>query len=405
MIWYFLSIFLLIAILRVNNVLSKKILYPPLYLNLLWIVLIIIHLFFLLVSDYTPNKLSFASLLFFTTAVAMFSFGGIIAKGLSKNKNKIELKFYFKNSLLLILCVINLIFLVLYFQKVKELTGNYWDLRMFRYYTSVERVNIGIIKYSVTFSVFISIVTLISYLNKPKSSFSLLFITLLSTFMITFLTGSRGTIFFLILSCLGTYSAFRKVNTRLLLKVISITLVAFITLATILKKATPNAYYTNKSYSAVEKVEYFIYSYSTLPLSAFDKFINEPYDISYGDIAFRFPMAILNKIGVIDREPQKLVEKYVEVPDKVNVFTAYYKMIKDFGIIYSFLLMLFLGCIHSYFFFNMKRSFKYLIGYITLIFPLSMTFFEDNYLSILSVWIQVYIYTFILERFLICENE
>lgn len=405
MIGYFISIFLLIFLLRVNNTLSKRILYPPLYLNILWVLILIIHVFFVWFTEYTPNKLSIVSLLFFTAAVIMFSFGGIIAKGLSKNKVEPPLKFFFKSKLIITLCVINVVFLLLYFQKVKEITGAYWDLRLFRYYTSVERINIGLIKYSVTLSIFISIVVFISYLNKPKSSKAILLISVLSTFLITFLTGSRGSIFFLILSCLGVYSAHRKINVRLLLKVVSITLVAFITLATILKKASPEAYGNSREYSAIEKVEYFIYSYSTLPLSAFDKFINEPYEISYGDIAFRFPRAILNKIGIVRQKPKKLVETYVEVPDKVNVYTAYYKMIKDFGLLYSLLLMFLIGCVHSYFFFNMKRKFTYLVGYVTLIFPLTMTFFEENYLAIFSVWIQVYLFTVLIKRFLVYEKE
>jgi len=335
----------------------------------------------------------------------VFSFGGIIAKGVSKTSSDTQYRFYFNKNIIRAIFLINFIILVIYFNKVKEITGTYTDLRMFRYYVSVIRVDIGIIKYCVVITMFSSILALISYLNNSKSSKITIVFIILMSFITTFLTGAKGSIFFLILSCLGVYSAFRKINVKLLLKVVTAMFLTFIILATILKKATPDAYSTNREYSAIEKLEYFLYSYSALPLSAFDNFYNQPYEVTYGDILFRFPNAVLYKIGLKDSAPKELVEKYVSVPDSVNVFTAYYKMIKDFGVVYSILLMFIIGFVHSYFFLNNRKRFIYLIGFSTLLFPLTMTFFEENYFSILSTWIQVCLYTIIANQLVIIENE
>ena len=405
MIWYLIAILFILINIRVNNILSKKIFYPPLFLSFLWLILILLHSYFRYFSTYTPNILSFKSLFYFGTIISAFTFGGLIAKHLSSKKQINNYKFYFSSSFIQVITIINLIIVFLYFNKVKELTGSYTDLRMFRYYTSVMRVDIGLIKYCVVFSIFTSILAFVNYLNSTKPSNFKMGLILLSTFTTAFLTGSRGNIFFLILSLLGVYAIYRRVNIKLLSKVVLAMFAAFIILATILKKSIPDAYNNKKEYSPVEKLEYFLYSYTTLPISAFDKFLNEPYDITYGDIAFRFPKAVLYKVGIIKKKPKKLVEKYVNVPDEVNVHTAFYKIIKDFGIIYSVLFMTIIGYIHSFFFINAKNDFKYLIGFSTLLFPLTMTFFEDNYMSILSTWIQIIIYTHIAKRFVLLQHD
>lgn len=90
----------------------------------------------------------------------------------------------------------------------------------------------------------------------------------------------------------------------------------------------------------------------------------------------------------------------MKVPDLVNVYTAYYKLIKDFGIIYSLTAMFLFGYLHTYFFIHSKKSFGSLIGFSMLLFPLTMTFFEENYTSLLSTWIQVILFVYATKFFM-----
>lgn len=408
MIAYLIFIFLSFILIGVNNIISKKILYPPLFFSFLWVFIVAVHFVYSYFSDYSPNKLSYSTLLYFLIVIIFFSLGGILAKGLSKDKFKADVVIDFSVKVLNLLLLLNILFLILFILKAKQITGEYFNLLLYRYYTSVERVNIGLIKYSIPFSVFSSLLVFIKLYNKHHKSRVTkikIYLVILTSACLTFLTGSRGSFFFLVLSYLGVYSVYNKINIKLIIKSVGIILIVFITMATILKKSSPKAHYVKSEYGAVEKVNFFMYSYSALPLSAFDKFFNEPYDIMYGDILFRMPKSLFYKVGIIDSPPKPLVEKYVNVPDRVNVYTAYYKLIKDFGVIYSIVFMTIVGFVHSYFFLNARKSFKYLIGFSVMLFPLTMSFFEENYVSILSTWIQISFYVILFRKLIIIKYE
>lgn len=401
MIFYFIFILFSVLLAYINNTFSKKLFYPPAYLCFIWILFIIIHLLYFSFSNYKPNILTFRSLFYFFLMLLFFSLGGVFSKGLLKNK-KPDLKISFPNIFLNTILLLNIVCLIFYFLKIKELTGSYFDLLMYRYYTSVKGVDIGIIKYSLTFTIFSSLIVLIDFYNRRGkrivAKIRLILIFFLS-FSLAFLSASRGTFMFLLIGCLGIYSVYNKINLKLVFKTVGITLTVFIVMATLMKKSMPNEHTSKIKYSAIDKVEYLLYSYSSLPLSAFDKFINEPYKITYGEIALRFPKAVLYKMGIIKSTPKELVEEYVKVPDSVNVYTSYYKLIKDFGVIYSFIAMFFFGYLHTYFYSNSRKSFGSLIGFATLLFPLTMTFFEDNYLSILSTWVQIMLLVYLTNFF------
>ncbi|MDP5158432.1 MAG: oligosaccharide repeat unit polymerase [Flaviramulus sp.] len=403
MILYFIFIALTTVIAYINNSVSKKLFYPATYVSFLWVLFVTIHLLYLLFSDRKPFPLSFIVLSYFFLALLLFSLGGLIAKGLHKNNLKADVKTVFSTTFLNVILIVNIFSLIFYFIKIKELTGYYFNLLLFRYYTSVEGIDIGFIKYSLTFSIFSLLLVLIDFYNKERktyfTSFRLFLIFLLS-FTISFLSASKGAFLFLLISTLGVYSVYRRINIKLVLKTVGITLAVFLIMGNLLKKSIPNEHTSKIEYTVFDKVEYLLYSYATLPLSAFDKFLNEPYKITYGDIAFRFPKAVFYKIGLTDTPPKDLVEKYVKVPDLVNVYTAYYKLIKDFGIIYSLTAMFLFGYLHTYFFIHSKKSFGSLIGFSMLLFPLTMTFFEENYTSLLSTWIQVILFVYATKFFM-----
>ena len=350
---YTISIFFLLIIARFNNIISKKMLFPPLYLSMVWIVMISLHLFFTKFSDYTPYSLRTTTLLYFFSTIFFFSLGGALAKLNDRSMYKKNIHVHLSNKALNWLVVIIITLLLLFIFKIKEITGEYFNMLLFRYYTSVKSVDIGLIKYGFIFSLFATMLVLIKYYNSEAVTRFTKFKTItviLCSFALAYLSGSRGAIFFLSLSMLGIYSIYRRVNIKLIAKSVVIILILFFGMATALKKAMPNQHHSDVKYNAAQKLEYFLYSYGTLPLSAFDNFLNKPYDVLNGEILLRFPKALLFKIGVTSDPPQKLVEEYSEVPDLVNVYTGYYKLIKDFGILYSFFVMLILGYLHSYFF-------------------------------------------------------
>lgn len=406
MIWYPIFIILIFVLAIFNNKVSKKLLYPPTLLCLIWVLVIVLHFTYILFSKYKPNQLSFKTLLFFYLALVFYTLGSFIAKGIEKTHLLKTVGKYSINKycqlFLVLFSVSNLCFFI---AKIYEIVGVF-DLRLFRYYTSVERVDIGLVKYTIYINIFIAILFAINFYSskssKVRDKIGLLIVVLIAL-ITSILSSSRGTVLLLVLSLAGIYSNYRKINGEKLFKAISVLLAVFVGMAIILKKSLPNS--NSNKLLFIDRIEHLFYSYVCLPLSAFNEFFNKPYEILYGDILFRFPNALMYKIGLVNSPSVNLVESYVSVPDGVNVFTAYYKLIKDFGVVYAFFFMLLFSVIHSLLFFKSKDSLVSLIMYSVLLFPCVMLFFEEHLISLLSTWIQFLVYAYLANKILIKDNR
>lgn len=406
MIWYPIFIVLIFILAIFNNSISKKILYPPTLVCLIWVLVISLHYLYNIFSKYKPDQLNFKTLLFFFIVLVFYSLGSFIANG-TKNKDLpiVTKQYKMKKNFLRFLFFFSVINLFSFIAKIYEVVGKF-DLRLFRYYTSVERIDIGLVKYTIYINIFIAILFAINFFSSSSSKtiekFSLLIVVLIAL-TTSVLSSSRGTVLLLVLSIAGIYSQYRKINGEKLFKAIGLLLSVFVGMAVVLKKSIPNS--SSDKLLIFDRIEHLFYFYICLPLSAFNDFINKPYEILYGDILFRFPNAIMYKLGLINSPPTKLVESYVLVPDGVNVYTAYYKLVKDFGVIYVLIFMLIFSYLHSSLFFKSKKSFVSLIMYSVLLFPCVMLFFEEHLISLLSTWLQFLIYAFLAKTFLIKNNE
>ena len=146
MIYYIIFIILTFTVAYVNNKVSKKLFYPPLYLCFIWILFVLLHLLYILFLTHKPNMLSYKVLCYFFGVIFLFSLGGLIAKGLSKRVNQPDISLIVNSKIINVIIVLNLIFLVIFMNKINEITGSYFNLLLYRYYTSVEGVEIGVIK-------------------------------------------------------------------------------------------------------------------------------------------------------------------------------------------------------------------------------------------------------------------
>lgn len=86
-----------------------------------------------------------------------------------------------------------------------------------------------------------------------------------------------------------------------------------------------------------------------------------------------------------------LIQEFVYIPYETNVFTFYSPYLRDFGYFYPLLMLYVFGFIHSYFYYKVKQtnSKKHTLYYALLMYPIIMSVFSDQYLSILSNWIQI----------------
>jgi hypothetical protein len=97
---------------------------------------------------------------------------------------------------------------------------------------------------------------------------------------------------------------------------------------------------------------------------------------------------------------------YITTPILSNVYTVYYNYFKDFSY-----LGLFFNCIYSFIhtiFYNKTRERNKFINiyfFATLMYPLVMSFFQDQYMSLFSTWVQLTFYGLIASFFVTSEKK
>lgn len=130
--------------------------------------------------------------------------------------------------------------------------------------------------------------------------------------------------------------------------------------------------------------------YMSGSLVAFEKLVASSSDYVYGENTFRFLYAIFNKLFGTG-EVQGLVQDTVAISDKqgTNVYTFYQYYFKDFGLLYALLVQFFIGIFHGILYRKMlsKRPIN-IFFFSIMIYPLVMQFFQDQYISLFSTWLQ-----------------
>lgn len=137
-----------------------------------------------------------------------------------------------------------------------------------------------------------------------------------------------------------------------------------------------------------------VYSLGSIP--AFDTFLQMDLDWTWGQRVFRTIYAVLSEAG-FEVEVQPLVQEYVFVPFPTNVYTVYQPYYGDFSIVGLLLAPLGLGYLHGVIYRKATEGHLFsIVLYALMLYPLVFQFFQDQYLSLLSFWIQflVLIYLF-----------
>lgn len=120
----------------------------------------------------------------------------------------------------------------------------------------------------------------------------------------------------------------------------------------------------------------------------------------YGLNSFRFFIAIYDKI-FNSNYAKSLVQNFISIGNGVttNVYTFYQYYISDFGLIYALLIQFLVGIFHGVSYKKMSQMKNYWIYIFSFsIYPLIMQFFQDQYISLMSTWIQILIFGFVFLR-------
>lgn len=238
--------------------------------------------------------------------------------------------------------------------------------------------------------------------NKKNVSFRVVVSLVTISLIMGFTAGNRGMIFLFIISMIFIYilkkdMSNKKIALILSLLVISVLLIFGIT-------SFMKFVYEDQSNKAAFLIPKFrLYFTSSMP--AFVEWIREGFDYEFGKNTFNIFVKIGNFFGSNTQVPS-LIQNYIYVGnDYTNVYTIYQYYVRDFGILYSLFIQLFLGYLYAKSYFKnivLKKlnvpSFLFLS---TMYFPLIYQFFDDKFFSLTSTWIQFYFWYWLFSKMFI----
>jgi oligosaccharide repeat unit polymerase len=393
-----LALFITLSLVCVNYAIRRDYAYPPFIFSVTWLTVLLAYYILKSMELSDIYALSNKTLLVFVAGVVFFSIGGMInyfefgnktgRKGINLNIEDVEVNRLVDNILFL------LPFLLLPFFINKAITiASHSGLENFfvglRTQLTLRKEDYGILKYAGSLSLFnVFFRVMLREIKNEKEDNFRYYISLAVAFTYAILSTGRTSILLLFTLLLGT----KLIRGRIYLRHVvyfALSFLAFFFLFAVMlgKGGSLNASLTEN----VAGVSAVFTRYLISPLSAFDVFLKSHGDPHFGEYGFRFLYAVLYKIGITDTPPIDLVQPFIYVPFPTNVYTIYYTYAKDFGVAGSLLFVGFFGFIHSFFYFKAKaddRSLLYSYLYVLFVYPLIMSFFQDQYFSLISLWLQ-----------------
>lgn len=132
-----------------------------------------------------------------------------------------------------------------------------------------------------------------------------------------------------------------------------------------------------------------IVGYTTAPFVAMSQLFTTFDRPEYGQNSLRFFFAVMQKVGMADVQSVELVKDYVMTPFPTNVYTVYEVYYRDFLYYGYFIPPLFL-LLHFWLYrYAVVRGGRWIMFYAASTYPLVMVFFQDQYFSLTSQWIQM----------------
>jgi oligosaccharide repeat unit polymerase len=130
-------------------------------------------------------------------------------------------------------------------------------------------------------------------------------------------------------------------------------------------------------------------AYTAAPFVAMSKLVQVDRPADWGANTSRFFMSALYALGAIESPPSSLIRDYVFVPNPTNVYTVYDVYFRDFSYFGLFIPPLILA--FHWWLYRQARvaAGRWVFYYAASVYPLVMQFFQDQYFSLLSIWIQL----------------
>lgn len=404
-----LFILLNIIILFFLSRLLRPLFSPAVVFSAIWTFTLLLHYIcsFTVLPDIFP--ISTSTYLLFTVGVLSFGLGSFFAslnhsarssKGLARATSvgspaptpitvKLRLIILMVTLAILPFYVKTAIDIVVASEVENFLMGLRWQL-------SMGEADYGWYKYIISLSIISFAFNLIENLRNPcLVNRILVWLSFLAT--LGYIVLFTGRTFFLLIFLLFIFCNLvlnQKFRAKMLLLILPLILLAFIAYGLMLNKggSFEDSFSDNlKSSSELTAV------YMVASLSAFEYEVeNELALESNGVYSLRFFYLIAEKLGftITPKFKENLVQDFVFIPYETNVYTYYSPYVRDFGYVYALICLFVFGLIHTYVFLQARTQKKpaMVIYFSLLMYPLCMSIFSDNYLTLLSSWIQFVLY-------------
>ncbi len=383
------------------KIFEKRIMQPAVLFSLLWFIILLLHFIFSFTILNELPPLSISTYLIFFVGVITFSLGAFLQTFAwqKKNINKIksapvsteEISTYLK-YILLILAIIGLPFFIKKMYQIFIASNLDNFLVGLRTEISYGDADLGIVKYFFAFSLVTYAFILQSYL-KQKNLLNTILLILSFLVALTYAIFTTGRLLFLFILAVYLGMKFIHGKTSFTIKRTLIFVVFFITVFMIFGVIYGKGGSTESN--AVENIIPATQStaiYLVSPLNALQYQLHDQLQINYnGSYSLRFFIKLAKSFNLIsNREVKEVVQPFVFIPYPTNVYTGYSAYIKDFGKLYAWVIYFFLGMFHSYLYNKAieKKNFRNSFWYSLMLFPLIVSFFDDQYFSAISIWIQ-----------------
>ena len=385
---------------------NKNLFYPAVVFSLSWTVILALHLFFGLTVLHELYPLGLETFVTLWVGDLCFSLACfVITSTYRKNKKtrhniKCEPNTTPNRTLRLIFMAILVIGLPFYIQAVykifiaSQIDNFFVGIRTELSYGDED---IGITKYLVTLSFVVFATNYYSYL-KDSNSFNKTVVLSSLILTIAYSIFATGRTFFFLILCVYmgiSYLMMKKFSIRKYLLPMIFFVLIFVSIGIIYGKGG-NVGNTLKEniHSAAETTSIYLVS----SLTAFDIETKKHVRASYGgENTLLFFVKIGQKLNLVPENIKQgtLLSDFVFVPYPTNVFTFYSPYVRDYGRIYAFFMIALFGALHTWLFHKAieTRNLRYAIYYSFLLYPVLMSFFQDQYMSLFSTWLQIILAT------------
>ena len=394
----------LIISLIINLKIFKDVMYPGVLFCIPWLIFSLI----LPISKLNFNASS-NCYLYLACGVVAFEIGCLaiqkkimLYERLKENKYKINVNY----SILKLLMCIEIIFFIFVLYRYYILIHYNYTINVLQTYSlnKNELENEGLISYGRNVFLALGTCIIIGYSrieNKEKNTYRkyMIFQTIIMIIMAITRMSRNGMLFSMLPILISYIIVTKQQNTKVIKKIV-LFLIFFLILFFGFSVLKFFYEYTDKnSYINNFKKQFLIYGCGGIV--ALQQMFDKGNIVQYNGLnTFRFFIAIYDKM-FNSNYAKTLVQDFISIGNGVttNVYTFYQYYINDFGYIYAILMQFLIGMFHGISYKKMSQMKNYWIYIFSFsVYPLAMQFFQDQYVSLISTWIQILVLGFIFLR-------